>query len=68
MERPNQKYQVGNSVTSTWHDEAGEVKAIEWSVTFGQWSYRILRSRDSRYGGKQGTEVCVCESDLKRTS
>lgn len=68
MERPTQTYSVGESVMSVYHDEQGEVKAVDWSVTFGCWTYKLLRARDSRYGGVAGTEVWVCESDLRRLS
>lgn len=65
MNLPTQKYSVGQTLTSVYHKEQGEVKVVEWSVTFGQWSYKLLRTVDCPYGGKAGTEVWVCESDLK---
>lgn len=65
MNRPSRKYKEGQVVTSAFHDEQGEIKEIDWSCSFGQWTYKLLRTRTSRYGGEQGTEVWVCESDLR---
>ena len=66
MERPTKKYSVGQAVISTYQGEEGEIKKIDWSVTFGQWTYMIERTKDSRYDNRpKGTEVWICESDLK---
>lgn len=65
MNRPTRKYKEGDQVTSTYHDEHGQVQDVDWSVTFGQWTYKLLRTATSRYGGEAGTMVWVCESSLK---
>ncbi len=65
MNRPTRKFRVGDKVFSAYHDEHGEVKEIDWSCSFGQWTYLLLRTKTSRYGGEEGTKVWVCESSLK---
>jgi hypothetical protein len=65
MNRPTRKFKEGQKVTSAYHDETGEIKEIDWSCSFGQWTYKLLRSKTSRYGGAEGTPVWVCESSLK---
>lgn len=65
MNRPTRKYKEGQEVSSAYHDEQGVIQEIDWSCSFGQWTYKLLRAHDSRYGGVKGTEVWVCESDLK---
>ncbi len=68
MNRPTRKFKEGQPVTSTYQGETGTVSEIDWSVTFGQWTYKLLRTETGRYGGAQGTEVWICESDLKEKS
>lgn len=65
MNRPTRKYKEGQKLTSAYQGETGEVKQIDWSVTFGQWTYLIQRTENGRYGGKVGEQVWICESDLK---
>lgn len=65
MNLPTRKFKEGNLVTSAYHDEHGEIKQVDWSCSFGQWTYKLVRARTSRYGGRVGTEVWVCESDLR---
>ena len=65
MNRPTRKFKEGDKLTSAYQGETGEVKEVDWSCSFGQWTYKLLRTQDSRYGGKEGTLVWVCESDLK---
>ncbi len=65
MNRPTRKFKVGDKVGSAYHDEHGEVLEVDWTCTFGCWTYLLLRSRTSRYGGEKGTKVWVCETDLK---
>lgn len=67
MERPAKKYSVGEHLTSKYQGETGVVKEVDWSVTFGQWTYKLERTEVSRYDNRPvGTEVWVCQSDLAR--
>jgi len=66
-DRPTQKYTVGQELRSAYHDEQGVVQKVEWTYTFGTWTYLLLRTQDSRYGGEKGSVVWVCEGDLKPT-
>jgi hypothetical protein len=65
MNRPTRKFVEGQEVSSAYHDEKGTIQEIDWSITFGQWTYKLLRTQTSRYGGSEGTLVWVCESSLK---
>ncbi len=68
MNRPTRKFKEGQTVASAYHDEQGAIQEIDWSCSFGQWTYKLLRDHDSRYAGLKGTMVWVCESDLKVVS
>ena len=66
MDRPIPQFNVGDEIRSPYHDEQGTIQKVDWSVTFGRWGYLIRRTKDSRYGGKEGTEVWVYEGGLQR--
>ena len=65
--RSNPHFTVGCHVTSPWHGESGTVVEIDWSVSFGAWSYRIVRDRPGRYRGNVGESIWICQSDLRTT-
>lgn len=72
MNRPSQAFKTKQEVFSPYHDVQGIVEAIDWSVSFGQWTYKIERVRDGRHDqinqfwmwNPELPCVWICESDL----
>lgn len=59
------KYKVGDSLFSAFQRVYGKVKRIDWSVSFGQWSYLIEKANKCCEQAFVHDLVWVCESDLK---
>lgn len=69
-DRKPQKFKIGDKVESGYQRKRGTIEKIEWSTTFGNWTY-LLAGKAAEYpewGAGPNGRVWVVESDLRRSS
>jgi hypothetical protein len=64
-----QKFRVGEEVESGYQKKRGTIEKVEWSTTFGNWTYLLVGKAATypEWGAGANGRIWIVESDLRRS-